>query len=31
MMMEGNTEVQSTDAGATLLGFESQFFYVLAV
>ena len=31
MMTEGNTEVQSTDSGATLLGFESQFFYVLAV
>ena len=31
MMMEGNIEVQSTDSGAILLGFECQFFYVLAV
>ena len=31
MMMEGNIEVQSTDSRAILLGFECQFFYVLAV
>ena len=31
MLMEGNVEVESTDSGAILPGFESQLCYILAV